>query len=231
MEIQQFRYAADNLAYLVHGARTALAVDGGAVEEILAEVARRGLKLAFAANTHGHPDHTAGTAELVRRSGAVYLDNDALRRSGMIDLDGERIRVLSTPGHTLDSLCFAAKGALITGDTLFNGTVGNCFSGDLKAFFESIARLSQFPGETLIYAGHDYVRDAVAFARTLEPQNMALDRYLARYDSTCVRSTMAEEQAVNPYLRFNQPSIVAVLKQRGLEVGSAYERWLSLMSI
>lgn len=231
MQVEQFRYASDNLAYLVYGPRTALAVDGGAVDDILAAVDRRGLKLAFAVNTHGHPDHTAGTDELVQRAAAIYLDKLALLRAGRVDIDGETLRVLHTPGHTLDSLTFAAEGILITGDTLFNGTVGNCFSEDLKSFYESICLLARFPDDTLIYAGHDYVHESIAFARTLEPENQNFDRYLSRYDAACVRSTLGEERAVNPYLRFNEPGMVAMLRRRGLAVETEYERWLSLMRI
>ena len=231
MKIKQFRYSVDNMAYLVYGPQTALAIDGGAVEEILAAVESWGLNLAFVANTHSHPDHTVGTAELVRRTGATYLDTHRLRADSGVTLDGETLGVLHTPGHTQDSLTFAPEGTLITGDTLFNGTVGNCFSGDLKGFFESITLLSRFPDDTVIYAGHDYVHESVAFARVLEPENGSLDRYLSRYDPGCVRSTLGEERAVNPYLRFNEPTMVAAMQGRGLAVGTEYERWLSLMSI
>jgi hydroxyacylglutathione hydrolase len=231
MNIQQFRYGKDNLGYLVFGSRSALAVDGGAVDEMEAFLGGRGLELACAVNTHAHPDHTVGTGELVRRTGAEYLDNQRLRADGAVHLDDETIQILHTPGHTRDSLTFVAGTALITGDTLFNATVGNCFSGDLERFFSSIDTLSRFPDETRIYAGHDYVRDSIAFARSLEPHNPNLDRYLARYDPGHVFSTLGEERQVNPYLRFNEPSLVAVLRQRGLAVDTPYQRWLALMSI
>ena len=77
----------------------------------------------------------------------------------------EGIRVVHTPGHTKDSICFHADNILITGDTLFNGTVGNCFSGDLDGFLKSLTFLLSFPDETLIYAGHDYVSESMNFAK------------------------------------------------------------------
>jgi len=65
MNIKQFRYAADNFSYLVYGQRFALAIDGGAVQEILTFVETHGLNLTDVTNTHSHPDHTAGTQELL----------------------------------------------------------------------------------------------------------------------------------------------------------------------
>jgi hydroxyacylglutathione hydrolase len=231
MNVKQFHYAADNLGYVVHGHTHALAIDGGAVEKILTYLRSNRLELTWVLNTHGHPDHTAGTSELLRRAGARYLDNDTLRAKGAVHLDGEVMHILHTPGHTEDSLTFNPEGILITGDTLFNGTVGNCFSGDLKGFYRSIKTLARFPGDTVIYAGHDYVRESIAFARSLETANPALDRYLDRYNPRHVRSTLAEERQVNPYLRFNEASLIEILKRRGARVDTEYDRWLAMMSI
>lgn len=230
MRIYQFRYSIDNLAYLVAGESSALVVDGGAVEEILGAVDRLGLTLRFIATTHGHPDHTTGSRQLAARSGAAVLDHERLLEMGTVTLDSEEVRVLATPGHTRDSKTFACGESLITGDTLFNGTVGNCFSGDLKAFYDSIRSLLDFPPETRIYAGHDYVAESMAAARSIEPDNPAVDRYLAAYDPDHVVSTLADELAVNPYLRFNAPSMVRILEARGLPVGTEYERWCAVMT-
>ena len=120
---------------------------------------------------------------------------------------------------------------LITGDTLFNGTVGNCFSGDLKRFYDSIKLLMGFPGETIIYAGHDYVQESMAFAKNLEPDNRDIDLFLKKYDPEHVYSTIDEELKINPYLRFNESKIITLLKSKGLPVATEYERWESLMSI
>jgi hydroxyacylglutathione hydrolase len=119
--------------------------------------------------------------------------------------------------------------ALITGDTLFNGTVGNCFSGDLAAFYDSLTTLMAYPAETRIYAGHDYVRDAMAFARLVTPDHPHIQAYLDAYDPNHVVSVLAEELKVDPYLRFDAPDIIAFLKGKGLPVDSAFERWEGMM--
>jgi len=231
LKIKQFRYSADNFAYVIYGDAAAGVVDGGAVEKILAFLADADLKLQFIANTHQHADHTVGTARLQDRTGAPVYDNLTLRNRREIELEGRKISILETPGHTADSICFYFENVLISGDTLFNGTIGNCFSGDLKGFLGSIKRLMALPAETLICAGHDYVKSAMVFARLLEPENLAIDQFLKRYDPARVFSTLQEELKVNPYLRFNDSRMVAVLEKKGLPVDSEYRRWESLMSL
>jgi len=231
LKVKQFRYGADNLGYLVYGSHSAFAVDGGAAEAIFSFAAERGLGLRFVANTHGHADHTGGNQTLLAATAARFLRPADLPDGGVIDLDGEEVRILHTPGHTEDSLSFYTGQALIAGDTLFNGTIGNCFSGDLEGFYRSIRKLMELPGETVVYAGHDYVKDSIAFARRLEPDNPALDAFLQRYDPHHVFSTLADERQINPYLRFNEPGIVSLLEKRGLPRATEWERWRSLMSI
>lgn len=231
LNVRQFRYHSDNLGYLVFGRRQALAVDGGAVDAMLQFTRRNGLELRLAANTHLHADHTAGLEGLLDRSGARYLENRWLHGAGHFELEGHRIAVLSTPGHSRDSLCLHFDDTLISGDTLFNGTIGNCFSGDLEAFYASLCQLTALDGRTVVYAGHDYVAESMAVARQIEPDNPHIDAYLAAYDPGHVRSTLADELRVNPYLRYNTPALRAVLKSRGLPVETAYQRWQSVMTL
>ena len=233
MQIRQFRYGIDNLGYLVYEKTEVLAIDGGAVEAILAFVRANRLSLKFIVNTHGHTDHTSGNRQLARQSDAALIDMGQLTRMGRIDLAGRPLQILPTPGHTRDSVCLQVENALITGDTLFNGTVGNCFSGDLRAFYRSIKTLMAFPPETVIYAGHDYVRESMAFAATLagDATRKRIDAFLQSYDPARVRSTLAQEQAVNPYLRFNTDEIRLLLERQGLPVETEYQRWCSIMSL
>lgn len=231
LNIEQFRYGSDNLAYLLHGQKQAMAIDGGAWEEILLFLERHHLELAFVANTHNHFDHTPGNENLLKKTKAIYLAFQDLPDHHILPLDGENITVFRTPGHSHDSVCYYTGFALISGDTLFNGTIGNCFTGDLKGFYESIKCLRTLPPETLIYAGHDYVRDSLAFAEYLEPHNSHISRFRQSYDPHHVYSTLAEEFMVNPFLRFNEAPVVELLRQKGLPCATEWERWESLMSM
>jgi hydroxyacylglutathione hydrolase len=109
--------------------------------------------------------------------------------------------------------------------------VGNCFSGNQKNFYLSIKRLMALPDDTKVYAGHDYIRDSLAFTRHLEPGNKDIDRFWNSYDRDHVYSTMSDEHKINPYLRFNEESIVNLLKKNNLPCATEWERWESLMSI
>jgi hydroxyacylglutathione hydrolase len=231
MNVRQFRYGRDNLGYLLYGDSEAVAVDGGAVGDILAFLREHGLTLRYVTNTHSHGDHTCGNRELLRATGAGFLDAAALRRTGAVGLEGETIRVIETPGHTADSVCFLADGILLSGDTLFMGKVGRCFSGDVRGFYEAVGKLSALPDETLVYAGHDYVEEYLDFAAGLEPGNLAIGPYRAGYNPAAVAASLGDERLVDPFLRLDEPSIVSALQERGLPAGSRYERWCSLISM
>lgn len=231
MQVHQFRYAADNLAYLICAEHSALAIDPGAVTEILSFLEANGLKLRAVTNTHTHPDHTTGNAAILDKTGAEYLAPADLIGRESLTLEDNRIDVYHTPGHTEDSLIFHLDGRLVTGDTLFTGKAGRCFTGDPKRFLRSIKLIMGFPEDTVIYGGHDYVLEYLDTAAAIEPENPAVEEFRSRYNPDHVCSTLADEFRINPTLRFNTDSLTAVLKERGLAAESEYDRWRSVLSI
>jgi hydroxyacylglutathione hydrolase len=231
LNVKQFRYGSDNLGYLVYGRKDSMVIDGGAYKEILGFIQQNKLNLCFMANTHSHYDHTSGNIHFLGHFDTEILKYGDLVKDKEIELEGHKIILYNTPGHTHDSVCFHVGNILITGDTIFNGTIGNCFTGDMKGFYQSVRKIMTFDEETIVYAGHDYVKDAMLFARNLEPNNENIDLFLNRYNSDHVFSTLKDEFLVNPYMRFNDERVIAILDSRGLPRESEWERWLSLMSI
>jgi hydroxyacylglutathione hydrolase len=231
LNIKQFRYGADNLGYLIYGQKHALVIDGGAHKEILDFIKFQKLKLLYVANTHKHYDHTIGNHKFLDSPNVRSLKGEDLINEGEIDLEGQKIKIYTTPGHTDDSVCFHVDNLLISGDTLFNGTIGNCFTNDLKGFYQTIRKLMRLPAEIVVYAGHDYVKDAMLFAKNLEPDNEDIDIFLRNYSPRHVFSTLRDEFRVNPYLRFNDERIIAVLKKKGLPRETEWQRWQSIMAI
>jgi len=231
MEIKQFRYSADNLAYLIYNESQAIAIDPGAVNGIFAFLNQTDLKLKYVANTHTHPDHTSGNGAIIKKTGAEYMDMDMLTKNKSIELSGRRIAVHHTPGHSQDSVIFHFDNILVAGDTLFNGKAGRCFTGDLKRFLESIKLIMSFPDDTIVYSGHDYVLEYMETAITIEPDNKAIKEFLSTYNPDHVYSTLADEYRMNPTLRFNNQDLIEILKERGLPVATEYDRWQSIMSI
>ena len=100
LQVKQFRYATDNLGYLIDRQTSAVAVDGNAVEPMLEFINDQRLHLAVVTQTHTHPDHICGHQQLIDHTGATHLS--AHRLSGMrkLLLDGHKIKVYHTPGHT-----------------------------------------------------------------------------------------------------------------------------------
>ena len=232
MKIQQFRYANDNLGYLVYSKSCALAVDGGNPDAMVAFAKEKGIRITQVTNTHTHPDHTLGNAVLIEKTGAQFLDCRQFTHGQKIEVEpGAVLEVLKTPGHTRDSVCFKADGFLVTGDTLFNATVGNCFSGDLDAYYRSLRMLMDLPEETRVFAGHDYVAESLAAAWSIEKDNPDIQTYEEKISPDLVVSTLADELKVNPYLRFNAPAIVQRLEERNMPRNTEAERFSSLMEI
>ena len=231
MQVKQFPYAHDNLGYFVFSQRQGIAIDMGAPRDLADFVEQRGIEVLHVTNTHLHGDHTGGNKEALDILGGTFLDCRNFTQGQSIQLDNEDLDILLTPGHTVESVCFSGPGFLITGDTLFNGTVGNCFSGDLDAFFHSLKMLLDLPGETLVYSGHDYVKESLDFAASLEAENPDIQRYLEKYDPTHIVSTLADELKVNPYLRFDDPSMIQRLGDSGADLSSSLDRFKALMTI
>jgi hydroxyacylglutathione hydrolase len=84
---------------------------------------------------------------------------------------------------------------------------------------------------TVIYAGHDYVEEAMNFARRLDPDNGYIEIFSQDYRPDHVFSLLTEELRVNPYLRFNERGIIDRLKKNGLPRKTEWQRWQSLMTI
>lgn len=231
MFVQQIKYSTDNLGYLIYSEKTAAAIDAGGVEETLAFAEQNGIQIKYITNTHSHYDHTPGNDAMLNATKAEFIDCRKIKTDQVIQLDGEQLKVMHTPGHTKDSVTFAGDDFLITGDTLFNGTIGNCFSGDLDSFFHSLKRLMDFPDHTKIYSGHDYVMEAIQMAREIEKENEYLDDYLEKYTPGLVVSILQDERNVNPFIRFNAPSIVRQIEQADMPAGSELDRFKSIMEI
>jgi hydroxyacylglutathione hydrolase len=202
--------------------------------------AAHGLHPRFILHTHGHADHTGGSAVLRARLGARVLGHggDAARFAPDEDLRGRtelalgalRVRVHEAPGHTPGAVLFEAGGKLLTGDTLFWAGSGNCRSGGdpavlARTFTGVLARLD---GGLEVHPGHDYAERNLGFVLGLEPGNEAARRRLDEVHAARGRgeepsaSTLAVERAVNPFLRTGDPSVRdAVSRRTGTPVGSS----------
>jgi hydroxyacylglutathione hydrolase len=225
-----------NFNYLIACGETgeALAVDPLDHAKCLARAKELGWDITQILNTHEHPDHTGGNAALVAATGASLLAHANARHS-IPGIDrglqaGDVIRVgktveleaLDTPGHTMCHICVLAhadNGALFCGDTLFNAGAGNCHHGGHPAeLYKTFAgQLARLPDTTLIYPGHDYLANNLAFTLDREPGNTAAAELLQRAQSQdpdrALVSNMALERQVNTFMRLSSPAVIARLHE------------------
>jgi hydroxyacylglutathione hydrolase len=158
-----------NFSYLLYcpGSGRGAAVDPSFEPQRLLEVAAaRQVTIELLINTHGHRDHVAGNTALLQATGARLAGHPAdlaeadlfLEDGAVLSIGQESLQVLHTPGHSPGSIVLNPPGALLTGDTLFVTFVGRAdlTGSDPEKLYYSLRRLASFPGETLVYPGHDY---------------------------------------------------------------------------
>ncbi len=250
MILDRRRYGTDNYTYFLAEGEDAALVDPGDPVVALGMAAAHGVRPRWILHTHGHPDHTGGSAAIRERLGARVLGHGAdagrfapdedLTGRGELALGALRIRVHEAPGHTPGSVLFEAGGALLTGDTLFWGGTGNCRSGGDPHL---LARtfLTVFPAldaRLLVHPGHDYAEANLPFVLALEPGNEAARARLATARAARAAgaepapSTLAEERAVNPFLRSGAPEVRdAVLRRAGSQAATPEAVFVALRAL
>jgi hydroxyacylglutathione hydrolase len=145
--------------------------------------------------THSHWDHIADLHELIQKTSATVCVHplDAanvaepgtdgiplpffipgvkpdrfLENGDYVVIGSHRCQVLHTPGHSPGSVCyyFSDKKCLFTGDTLFEGSIGNLHlpTSEPEKMWESLRGISELPSDTRIIPGHG--RDTLLSAET-----------------------------------------------------------------
>ncbi|HWO72705.1 MAG TPA: MBL fold metallo-hydrolase [Dehalococcoidia bacterium] len=171
--------------YLV-GRGQVLTIDSGPDEERYRWMLRGYLaatekaEIAHCALTHYHSDHSANlrwicdefeAEAIVSRATAERIPDRLPQRVQQFD-DGHeidlerapRLRVISTPGHSPDSVCFYLEdeGVLFTGDTVLGASTTAV--QDLGAYLDSLRRLRDLPNLRVICPGHGpIIHDPVAY--------------------------------------------------------------------
>ena len=218
----------DNYVWLLSDdAGRALVVDPGEAAPVLAAAAD--LDLVAVLLTHHHPDHIAGTADLLRRwPGAVVFapEDERIPEPCQRVVDGERIEigpwafdVIAMPGHTRSHIAYVGEGLLFCGDTLFSLGCGRLFEGTPAQMHASLSRLAALPAETRVCCGHEYTEANARFALAVEPGNRELQRHadgvreLRSQGRPSLPSTLAVERACNPFLRVDEPEIRASIER------------------
>ncbi|MGF1466115.1 MAG: hydroxyacylglutathione hydrolase [Sandaracinaceae bacterium] len=235
LEVHQVPAWKDNFVWLAvqPSSREAAAVDGPEAAPVLAYCDAHGLKLTAILNTHTHPDHIGINQDLSRRGQLDGMRVVGPRRKASsvpgltepVD-DGDRVTlgdaegdVWLTEGHIDGHVSYIFGDVLFCGDTLFAAGCGYLFDGPPEKMHASLARLRTLPSETRVCCAHEYTEDNLRFAWSVDPDNEALAERIRRVwairedGGATVPSTIGEERATNPFLRFDDPALRARIQQ------------------
>ncbi|MDV8023532.1 rhodanese-like domain-containing protein [Rhodococcus sp. IEGM 1330] len=200
------------------------------ITEYLDDAAKYGLAIEGVVNTHFHADFVSGHLELVDATGAWIGFGEAaetgypirrLRDGERLSLGDVELEILSTPGHTWESISVlvrerpgATPAAVLTGDSLFIGDVGrpdlvNLGDGsttDLaRALYSTIhEKLLTLPDEVTVMPAHG--------AGSSCGKNL----------STELTSTIGEQRASNPSVQAMSEDAFVVLVTEGQPAAPAY---------
>lgn len=175
-----------NCYLIASEAGNAAIVDPGAqADKIARALEEKGLIPKMILLTHGHFDHIGAVDVLRSQYGIpVYVHEadeemlaDSSKNGGMglvgqhvtahsdnlvedgdgIPLDELTFHVIHTPGHSKGSVCYAVDSVLLTGDTLFCGSIGrtDLYGGDYKEICQSLKKLADLEGDYRVCPGHD----------------------------------------------------------------------------
>lgn len=148
-------------------------------EPYLALAAKRGATIKYIFETHFHADFVSGHIDLASKTGAVIVYGPTAETDyySLVAEDEEvftigdaRLKVLHTPGHTMESACYllydeeGREHAVFTGDTLFVGDVGRpdlaiqngLTMEDLAGLlYDSLnAKIKTLPDDVIVYPAH-----------------------------------------------------------------------------
>lgn len=167
-------------AYYIESEGEAVVIDPlREVQPYLDRAAQSGAKIKYVLETHFHADFVSGHLDLSQKTGAaiVFGPNAQTGFDAHVAKDGEefsigkvKIRVLHTPGHTMESTCYllldenGKESALFSGDTLFIGDVGrpdlaqksDLTINDLAGYlYDSLRnKVMTLPDNVVVYPAH-----------------------------------------------------------------------------
>jgi hydroxyacylglutathione hydrolase len=220
LTVHQFPCLSDNYGFLARDEATgrAACVDTPEAGAIMRELKTLGWQLDMILNTHWHPDHAGGNAEIVAATGATVVGPAEVTRLAPIDREvrggdvvmlGEtRFEVIETGGHTLGHIAYfdAADEIAFVGDTLFALGCGRLFEGTAEQMWTSLQRLAALPDGTTVYCAHEYTASNARFALSVDDSAALKDRAaevfaMRERGQPTVPTTIGLEKATNPFLR------------------------------
>ena len=237
----------DNYIWIIKNQADFICVDPGDAAPVLEFSKQEQRALSSILLTHHHADHIGGVRELKKHfpevvvyspgayetlpsnsrgltagSNQITAELDPAvkpREFESIQLGDYTFDILSTPGHTGTHVCYVEPNQhwLFCGDTLFSAGCGRVFDGTMTELYSSLQQLRQLPDNTHVYCAHEYTRQNLKFALTVEPNNQTAREHLnfleANPTQNSLPSTIGFEKQINPFLRLDEPAVQAFVAQ------------------
>ena len=227
LEIHQFPCLSDNYGFLIHDPASGetAAIDTPDGKEYLRQAEAKGWTITQIWNTHWHPDHAGGNADIVAATGAKVIAPQEVEKISPIDrvvAHGDTVSlgsftadVIDVSGHTNGHIAYyiPQAGVAFVGDSVFALGCGRMFEGEPKQFWDSLARIKALPPETTLYCAHEYTQSNAKFALHADPDNIALQTYAREVeekrarDEWTVPTQLERELQTNPFLRADRPAL------------------------
>lgn len=230
LEVHQFPCLEDNYGFLLHDpdSEETVCIDTPDAEEYLRQAAHRGWTITQIWNTHWHPDHAGGNAEIKAATGcsvvasAAELDKTpqvdrAVSPGDTVSIGKHEAVVIDVGGHTSGHVAYHLPEASVAfvGDAIFALGCGRMFEGTAPQFWASLCRIKALPADTLLYCAHEYSQANARFALHADPDNAELQAYAeaiarARAEGRpTVPFPLARDLRTNPFLRADDPALQA----------------------
>lgn len=218
--VRQFPCLSDNYGFVIRdeaSGKTAC-IDTPDAGAILGALEKEGWGLDFILNTHWHPDHAGGNAEIKAATGAFIVGPAEVTRiapldktvagGDVVELGETRFQVIDCGGHTLGHITYfdAADRIAFVGDTLFALGCGRLFEGTPQQMWASLGRLAALPDDTQVYCAHEYTASNARFALSVDADPALRRRADAVFAArergeATVPTSIGLEKATNPFLR------------------------------
>lgn len=218
----------DNYIWCLHDNKNCAIVDPGEANPVIETLEKHSLTLTAILITHHHYDHTNGIDALLEYKKVPVFGSKEIAPATVpvsdnfnftLDLMGMSFTTLGIPGHTKEHVAYYQPGSVFTGDTLFTAGCGRIFEGTITQMYTSLSKLASLPEDTLIYCGHEYTENNLKFALHIEPHNREIQnrlnevQILRKKNLPTVPATLALERNTNPFLRCDQPEVIASVSE------------------